>query len=101
MTARLKLNAGHRARTMPNDRFFVIVGATIREIREREKVSAADLAKQCFITASSLHHIEDGSGVSTPTLVLIAHALGISLNEIVTMEASDALLGDGKSEAAE
>jgi len=99
MTGRLKLNAGHRARTMPNDRFFVIVGATIREIREREKVSAADLAEQCFVSTSSIHHIEDGRGVAAPTLVLIAHALDVSLNEIVSMEASDALLGE--SEAAE
>ncbi len=60
------------------------IGERIRGFRMKEKMTQAELAERSEVEPSNISHIERGATkVSLPTLVKIANALQVSLDEIV------------------
>lgn len=63
---------------------YVSIGKRIREIRTAEKMTQAELAELSGVEPSNISHIERAATkVSLPTLVQIANALKVSLDELV------------------
>lgn len=63
---------------------YVIIGNRIREIRKEKKMTQAYLAELSGVEPSNISHIERAATkLSLPTLVNIANALGVTLDEIV------------------
>lgn len=63
---------------------YIAVGKRIREIRKTKKWTQAKLAEKSSVEPSNISHIERAATkVSLPTLVNIANALEVSLDEIV------------------
>ncbi|MBN9239936.1 MAG: hypothetical protein BGO97_09530 [Micrococcales bacterium 70-64] len=66
--------------------FGKAVGASLAERRTSLGMSGADLARQSGVSLDSIRSIETGR-VSNPglyTVALIAHAVGITLDQLVT-----------------
>ena len=67
---------------MPLD--YKAIGARVREARFQQKVSQEKLAEWAELSLTHMSHIETGSTkVSLPSLVKVANALGVSLDELV------------------
>lgn len=65
---------------------YVSMGKRIREIRVSQKLTQAALAELSGIEPSNLSHIERAATkVSLPTLIRIANALDVSLDELVSI----------------
>lgn len=63
---------------------YVAIGKQIREIRTKRNLTQAVLAEKAGIEPSNLSHIERAATkVSLPTLISIANALEVSLDELV------------------
>lgn len=63
---------------------YVIIGKRIREIRINKGLTQAGLAEISGIEPSNISHIERAATkLSLPTLVSIANALNVSLDELV------------------
>ncbi|MCQ2477844.1 MAG: helix-turn-helix domain-containing protein [Clostridia bacterium] len=63
---------------------YVAIGERIREIRTKSNLTQAVLAERAGIEPSNLSHIERAATkVSLPTLISIANALEVSLDELV------------------
>lgn len=63
---------------------YVSMGKRIREIRVGENLSQAQLAELSGVEPSNISHIERAATkVSLPTLLQIANALNVSLDELV------------------
>ena len=63
---------------------YVSIGKRIREIRTAKKMTQADLAELSGVEPSNISHIERAATkVSLPTLLQIANALNVSLDELV------------------
>lgn len=63
---------------------YVSIGKRIREIRTSEKMTQAALAELSGVEPSNISHIERAATkVSLPTLLQIANALNVSLDELV------------------
>lgn len=74
------------------------VGAAIRTIRERQKMSASKLARDAQISYTTLHHIERGRPADLKTLLAIAVALNVTIGEIVGIaEARDGGRASGEA----
>ena len=59
-------------------------GRHLKKVREKHSISAAELARRCFIEKSHVSMME--AGESNPTLYTlhkIADALGISISELM------------------
>ena len=64
---------------------YEAMGKRIREIRLSKKMTQATLAELAEIEPSNLSHIERAATkVSLPTLIQIANALEVSLDELVS-----------------
>jgi transcriptional regulator with XRE-family HTH domain len=64
------------------------LGDAIRELRAKRGISQEDLAHQAGITTSTLSTIERGrSNPTWGTVKGIAHALGVSVNDLAKLEA--------------
>lgn len=71
------------------------IGAKIRKIRESKNITQRELAYKAGITPQQLHRIETGrSNTSFKTLSLIAKALGISEEELLSPEDIDSKLSE-------
>lgn len=84
---------------------YQLLGARIREIRLSKKWTQAKLAEKSEIEPSNMSHIERAATkVSLPTLIRIANALEVTLDELVygsliksghvSMKVMDQLLAD-------
>lgn len=63
---------------------YVVIGKRIREIRMQKDLTQAALAEMSGIEPSNISHIERAATkLSLPTLVSIANALEVSLDELV------------------
>ena len=63
---------------------YVIIGTRIREIRKNKKMTQATLAELSGVEPSNISHIERAATkLSLPTLVSIANALNVTLDELV------------------
>lgn len=63
---------------------YISIGNRIRELRKAKGWSQARLAEESEIEPSNISHIERAATkLSLPTLVSIANALNVSLDEIV------------------
>lgn len=63
---------------------YIAIGSRIREIRLSQHLTQAKLAEMAGIEPSNLSHIERAATkVSLPTLVNIANALEVTLDELV------------------
>lgn len=63
---------------------YYAIGERIREKRINAKLTQASLAEKANIEPSNLSHIERGATkVSLPTLINIANALEVTLDELV------------------
>lgn len=68
---------------MPID--YVAIGNRIRESRTARHMTQAFLAEQSGVEPSNISHIERGATkVSLPTLIHLANALEVSLDELVS-----------------
>ena len=60
------------------------IGRNIKEFRIKKGLTQVKLGEKSGVEPSNISHIESGATkVSLPTLVSIANALGVSLDEIV------------------
>lgn len=60
------------------------IGEHIRTFRLKDGITQADLAEKSGVDPSNISHIERGATkVSLPTLIKIANALNVSLDDIV------------------
>lgn len=84
---------------------YVSIGKRIRETRKKKNLTQALLAEISGVEPSHISHIERAATkLSLPTLVSIANALEVSLDELVydslnknahiSIQSIDALLGD-------
>lgn len=84
---------------------YQLLGARIRELRVSKKWTQAKLAEKSEIEPSNMSHIERAATkVSLPTLIRIANALEVTLDELVygsliksghvSMKVMDQLLAD-------
>ena len=63
---------------------YVIIGKRIRELRKRKGLTQAVLAEMSGLEPSNISHIERAATkLSLPTLVSIANALQVTLDELV------------------
>ena len=63
---------------------YEIIGKRIREIRNARKMTQATLAELSGVEPSNISHIERAATkLSLPTLINIANALNVTLDEIV------------------
>ena len=63
---------------------YVVIGTRIREIRKSKKWTQAYLAEKSGIEPSNISHIERAATkLSLPTLISIANALEVTLDELV------------------
>lgn len=63
---------------------YVVIGKRIRELRSKKKLTQAALAELSGIEPSNISHIERAATkLSLPTLVSIANALEVTLDELV------------------
>lgn len=63
---------------------YEIIGSRIREIRKSKKMTQEKLAELSGVEPSNISHIERAATkLSLPTLVSIANALDVTLDEIV------------------
>ena len=63
---------------------YVSLGKRIRDIRKKQGLTQALLAEKSGVEPSNISHIERAATkLSLPTLVSIANALGVSLDELV------------------
>ena len=63
---------------------YEIIGMRIREIRKSRKITQEKLAELSGVEPSNISHIERAATkLSLPTLINIANALGVTLDEIV------------------
>lgn len=63
---------------------YTVIGKRIREIRASKKWTQAYLAELSGVEPSNISHIERAATkLSLPTLVKIANALGVTLDELV------------------
>ncbi len=63
---------------------YISIGTRIRELRKAKGWSQARLAEESEIEPSNIYHIERAATkLSLPTLVSIANALNVSLDEVV------------------
>lgn len=85
-------SARHMNRTAFVNRFNGIVGAAVREKREEAKLSLSVLAAACGVAKSTIEQVEEGRAISLPTLAIIAHELDCTLDDLVTIDASNVLL---------
>lgn len=63
---------------------YISIGSRIREIRKEKGWTQAKLAEKSGVEPSNISHIERAATkLSLPTLINIANALGVTLDEIV------------------
>jgi len=63
---------------------YVVIGKRIRELRSKKRLTQAALAELSGIEPSNISHIERAATkLSLPTLVSIANALEVTLDELV------------------
>lgn len=63
---------------------YVIIGTRIREIRKSKKMTQEKLAEMSGVEPSNISHIERAATkLSLPTLINIANALDVTLDELV------------------
>ena len=63
---------------------YVVIGKRIREIRKQKGLTQSALAEMSGIEPSNISHIERAATkLSLPTLVSIANALEVSLDELL------------------
>ncbi len=63
---------------------YAVIGKRVRELRLAQNMTQAALAELSGIEPSNISHIERAATkLSLPTLVSIANALGVTLDEIV------------------
>lgn len=63
---------------------YIALGERIRTLRKKKRLTQQQIAEQVDIETSNISHIERGaSKVSLNTLVKIANALGVSLDDLV------------------
>ena len=63
---------------------YEVIGSRIREIRKSKKMTQEKLAEMSGVEPSNISHIERAATkLSLPTLVNIANALEVTLDEIV------------------
>jgi transcriptional regulator with XRE-family HTH domain len=79
------------------DRFQMVVGAKLREIREEAKLSQRQLGAAVGASQNTIATAEDGGACSLYLLAKIAGELDVTLDELVPIEA----LMPEKDEAAE
>ena len=78
------------AAALTDQEFIRDLGARVRELRERRGMTRKLLAREAQVSERHLAHVETGEGnVSIVLLRHIAHALGVSLVEVLTNEAED------------
>lgn len=66
------------------------LGVTIRQERERQKLSLRDVSEMAYISLGYLSEVERGlKEVSSPVLNSIADALHVSLGDILTKTLSE------------
>lgn len=64
---------------------YIAMGKRIRSYRKTQNLTQAELGELAKVEPSNISHIERGATkLSFPTLVKIANALGVSLDDIVT-----------------
>lgn len=62
--------------------FQIKVGAQIRKLRKRQKISQTDLAYRCNFEISNMNRIEAGNtNITSYNLYIITQALGIALSD--------------------
>ena len=63
---------------------YIVIGKRIRELRKQRKWTQALLAEYSEVEPSNISHIERAATkLSLPTLIKIANALEVSLDELV------------------
>lgn len=61
------------------------LGAHIRKVREKKKITAAELARRCLMDKPNIHKLETGKfNPSVFYLSKICTGLGISLEELLS-----------------
>mgnify|MGYP003405035167 FL=1 len=67
--------------------FLTTVGIAVRDARTRAGVAQGELAKRAGLASSTLFAVEDGRTCSLLCLTKIAHALDVTLDELVPVDA--------------
>ena len=63
---------------------YVVIGNRIREIRTSKRLTQATLAEMSGVEPSNISHIERAATkLSLPTIIRIANALGVTIDELV------------------
>lgn len=63
---------------------YKAIGDRVRRFRTSKSLTQAELSELSLVEPSTISHIERGATkVSLPTLIKIANALGVSLDELV------------------
>jgi transcriptional regulator with XRE-family HTH domain len=65
------------------------LGPRITRLREEDGISLRELAREAGVSPNTMHRIENGCDTRLNTLNVIAHALGITLEHLLTREAVD------------
>ena len=68
---------------------FEKFGKRIVELRKQYKLSQSALAGKAEIEKSSVQRLEKGSNVTLKTMIQLANAFDISLNELLSLAPSD------------
>lgn len=69
------------------DRFYAKVGAAIQMARMNAGMSARVLGRECDLNENTIQHAEQGVSCSLMALAKIAHALDMTLDELVPLDA--------------
>ena len=69
------------------DRFYQAVGERIREVREEQNLSRAQVALDAKLSESTIDHAEKGLTISLLALTKMAEALDVTLDELVPLGA--------------
>jgi transcriptional regulator with XRE-family HTH domain len=72
------------------EKTLAAVGPRLRAVRERRQATLADLSKACGVSVSTLSRLESGGRKPTLELLLrLAHAHGLSVDELLAEPATD------------
>ena len=69
---------------------YFTIGQRIRALRKEKKLSQEQLAEKVWISTTHMSHIENGSTkLSLPVLVDLEAALGVSTNDILSVQGKE------------
>jgi transcriptional regulator with XRE-family HTH domain len=73
----------HRKQPMPHQKYLILLGQRIKEIRQQREMSQMDVSAQSYIEIATLSRLEAGKANPTfVTLFRLCQALNIGMSEL-------------------